>query len=71
MNTMEQNYRKYFTYIFAGLLAYSVFSHYNTGSDYTDTCSAIYSVVQDDPQRMAQILGKDLAQRCINRLSSS
>jgi hypothetical protein len=62
MNTMEQNHQKYFTYVFAGLLAYSVFSHYNTGSDYTDTYSAIYSAAQDDPQRMAQILGRDLAQ---------
>jgi hypothetical protein len=69
MNTMEQNYQKYLTYIFAGLLAYSVFSHYNTGSDYTDTCSAIYTAAGDNPQRLAQILGNDLAKRCINRLS--
>ena len=34
---------KYPTYILAGLLVFSIFSHYSTGSDYTEACSAIFN----------------------------
>jgi uncharacterized protein (UPF0333 family) len=59
---------KYPIYILAGLLAFSIFSHYLTGSDYTEVCSAIYAVAGDSQERLIQLLGKNAAQNCLNRL---
>ncbi len=57
-------------YILLALFAYSVFSHYNTGSNYTDTCFRIFAAVNDDEARFEHILGKRLSSQCHNRMSS-
>jgi hypothetical protein len=57
-------------YVLLALLAYSVFSHYNTGSNYTETCFRIFAVVNDDEARFEQVLGKRLSSECNYRMSS-
>lgn len=55
-------------FILIALLAYSVFSHYNTGSNYTDTCFEIWSAVDNNDNRFQQVLGKRLASECYYRM---
>ncbi len=57
-------------YVLLALLAYSVFSHYNTGSNYTETCFRIFAIVNDDEARFEQVLGKRLSSECNYRMSS-
>lgn len=59
---------KYPTYILAGLLVLSIFSHYSTDSDYTEVCTAIFTIAGDSQERLIQLLGKNAAQNCLNRL---
>ena len=59
---------KYPTYILSGLLVLSIFSHYSTGSDYTEVCTAIFTIAGDSKERLIQLLGKNAAQNCLNRL---
>jgi hypothetical protein len=67
---MSSDSYKISCYVLLGLLAYSVFSHYNTGSNYTETCFRIFAVVNDDESRFEQILGKRLSSECKYRMSS-
>jgi hypothetical protein len=55
-------------YVLLGLLAYSVFTHYNTGSNYTETCFRIWAAINDDSSRFEQILGKRLSSECLYRM---
>ena len=57
-------------FILLAVLAYSVLSHYNTGSNYTDTCFRIFAAVSDDEARFEQILGRRLSSECRYRMSS-
>jgi hypothetical protein len=58
-------------YILLALLVYSVFSHYNTGRNYTETCSSIFSAVNHDETRFEQVLGKRLSSECRGRMAYS
>lgn len=68
---MSRESYKSICFILLALLASSIFSHYNTGSDYTDTCFRIFAVVDDDESRFEQVLGKRLSSECRNRMSSN
>lgn len=48
-------------------LALSIFTHYNTGINYTATCVRIYAVLEYSESRREQVLGKDLGSECIER----
>lgn len=67
---MSSDSYKISCYVLLALLAYSVFSHYNTGSNYTETCFRIFAVVNDDEARFEQALGKRLSSECKYRMSS-
>lgn len=56
-------------FILLAVLAYSVFSHYNTGSNYTDTCFRIFTAVNNDDARFEDVLGRRLSTECNNRMS--
>lgn len=55
-------------FILLAVLGYSVFSHYNTGSNYTDTCFEIWAAVENNDTRFQQVLGKRLASECYYRM---
>jgi len=57
-------------YVLLALLAYSVLSHYNTGSNYSETCFRIFAVLNDDDARFEDVLGEKLSSDCKNRMSS-
>lgn len=67
---MSQESYKFICYILLALLAYSVFSHYNTGKNYTATCNQLLFILNEDESRIEQVLGKRLGSECLNRMSS-
>jgi uncharacterized protein YpmS len=65
----SESYKTLF-FILLALLCYSIFSHYITGKSYKETCYAVLSAVDHDEARFQQVLGKNLASECMDRMSS-